>query len=129
MIALLRCAATPPPPVATQTRTFTGLACELLYWRCCVVLNAHVLCSHAHANGHPDCNCHANPDSYVPRVYVCVCLSRCMPLLDAPTALAACCGFDLCHKYILYLYLYLCLPACLRVCVCLCVCVSVCVSV
>jgi hypothetical protein len=27
--------------------------------------------------------------------------------LDAPTALAACCGFDLCHKYILYLYLYL----------------------
>ncbi len=25
-------------------------------------------------------------------------------LLDAPTALAACCGFDLCHKYILYLY-------------------------
>jgi hypothetical protein len=28
-------------------------------------------------------------------------------LLDAPTALAACCGFDLCHKYILYLYLYL----------------------
>jgi hypothetical protein len=27
-------------------------------------------------------------------------------LLDAPTALAACCGFDLCHKYILYLYLY-----------------------
>jgi hypothetical protein len=28
-------------------------------------------------------------------------------LLDAPTALAACCGFDLCHKYILYLYLHL----------------------
>jgi hypothetical protein len=28
-------------------------------------------------------------------------------MLDAPTALAACCGFDLCHKYILYLYLYL----------------------
>jgi hypothetical protein len=28
-------------------------------------------------------------------------------LLDAPTALTACCGFDLCHKYILYLYLYL----------------------
>ena len=28
-------------------------------------------------------------------------------LSDAPTALAACCGFDLCHKYILYLYLYL----------------------
>ena len=27
-------------------------------------------------------------------------------LLDAPTALAACCEFDLCHKYILYLYLY-----------------------
>jgi SpoVK/Ycf46/Vps4 family AAA+-type ATPase len=25
----------------------------------------------------------------------------------SPTALAACCGFDLCHKYILYLYLYL----------------------
>ena len=23
-------------------------------------------------------------------------------------ALAACCGFDLCHKYILYLYLYVC---------------------
>ncbi len=23
--------------------------------------------------------------------------------LDAPSALAACCGFDLCHKYILYL--------------------------
>ena len=28
-------------------------------------------------------------------------------LLDAPTALAACSGFDLCYKYILYLYLYL----------------------
>jgi hypothetical protein len=28
----------------------------------------------------------------------------------APTALAACCGFDLCHKYILYLYLYLYFP-------------------
>jgi hypothetical protein len=28
-------------------------------------------------------------------------------LLDAPTALAACCGFDLCHNYILFLYLYL----------------------
>jgi hypothetical protein len=28
-------------------------------------------------------------------------------LLDAPTELAACCGFDLCHKYVLYLYLYL----------------------
>ena len=27
-------------------------------------------------------------------------------LLDAPTVLAACCGFDLCRKYILYLYLY-----------------------
>ena len=27
-------------------------------------------------------------------------------LIDASTALAACCGFDLCHKYILYLYLY-----------------------
>ena len=27
-------------------------------------------------------------------------------LFDAPTALAACCGFDLCHKYVLYLYLY-----------------------
>jgi hypothetical protein len=28
-------------------------------------------------------------------------------LLDAPTALAACCGFDQCHKYIcLHLYLY-----------------------
>ena len=27
-------------------------------------------------------------------------------LLDAPTALAACCGFDLCHNCILYLYLY-----------------------
>jgi hypothetical protein len=25
-------------------------------------------------------------------------------LLDAPTALAACCGFDRCHEYILYLY-------------------------
>jgi hypothetical protein len=24
-----------------------------------------------------------------------------------PTALAACSGFDLCHKYILYLHLYL----------------------
>ena len=31
----------------------------------------------------------------------------CCDLLDASTALAACCGFDLCHKYILYLYLYL----------------------
>ena len=28
-------------------------------------------------------------------------------LLDASTALAACFGLDLCHKYILYLYLYL----------------------
>jgi hypothetical protein len=28
-------------------------------------------------------------------------------LLDAPTALAACFGFDLCHMYILYLFLYL----------------------
>ena len=27
-------------------------------------------------------------------------------LLDAPTVLAACCGFDLCHMYIFYLYLY-----------------------
>ena len=27
-------------------------------------------------------------------------------LLDAHTALAACCGFDQCHKYILYLYVY-----------------------
>ena len=27
-------------------------------------------------------------------------------LLDAPTALAACCGFDLCHKYIWYWYWY-----------------------
>jgi hypothetical protein len=35
-------------------------------------------------------------------------------LLDAPTALAACCGFDLCHKYILYLYLYLYLDATTR---------------
>jgi hypothetical protein len=32
---------------------------------------------------------------------------RSADLLDAPSALAACCGFDLCHKYILYLYLYL----------------------
>ncbi len=30
--------------------------------------------------------------------------ARLRDLLDAPTALAACCGFDLCHKYILYLY-------------------------
>ena len=29
------------------------------------------------------------------------------PLHDAAAALAACCGFALCHKYILYLYLYL----------------------
>ena len=28
-------------------------------------------------------------------------------LLDAPTELAACCGFDLRHKYTLYLNLYL----------------------
>ena len=27
-------------------------------------------------------------------------------LLDAPTALAACCGIDLCHTYVLCLYLY-----------------------
>ncbi len=40
--------------------------------------------------------------SAVPRVPRCVICSK-----DAPTALAACCGFDLCHKYILYLYLYL----------------------
>ena len=43
-------------------------------------------------------------------------------LLEAPTALTACCGFDLRHKYILYLYLYLYLF------VCLCVCVQLCVS-
>ncbi len=41
-------------------------------------------------------------------------------LLDAPTALAACCGFDLCHKYILYLYLYL------YFCICICICISPC---
>jgi hypothetical protein len=35
-------------------------------------------------------------------------------LLDAPTALAACCGFDLCHKYILYLYCICILPHHLR---------------
>ena len=29
---------------------------------------------------------------------------RSITLLDAPTALAACCGFDLCHKHIWYLY-------------------------
>jgi hypothetical protein len=43
-------------------------------------------------------------------VYVLHVLASSAPLrdlLDAPTALAACCGFDLCHKYILYLYLYL----------------------
>ena len=28
-------------------------------------------------------------------------------LLDAPTALAACCGFDLWYKYILYLHLHI----------------------
>ena len=58
-------------------------------------------------------------------------------LLDAPPALAACCGFDLCHKYILYLYLYLnvcvcvclCVFACLCVCVCACACVCFCVCV
>ena len=32
----------------------------------------------------------------------------------APTALAACCGFDLCHTYIWYLYLYL--ASCARRC-------------
>ena len=37
---------------------------------------------------------------------LCCCVKE-RALLDAPTALAACCGFDLCHKYILYLYLYL----------------------
>ena len=40
----------------------------------------------------------------------CICLALsiyCPHLLEATTALAACCGFDLCHKYILYLYLYL----------------------
>jgi hypothetical protein len=56
-----------------------------------------------------------------------------------PTALAACCGFDLCHQYILFLYLCICiciyrhLPVtraesngyCVFVCVC--VCVYVCV--
>ncbi len=35
-------------------------------------------------------------------------------LLDAPTALAACCGFGLCHKYILYLYLCTRAPSCRR---------------
>jgi hypothetical protein len=40
------------------------------------------------------------------------CCAPLRDLLDAPTALAACCGFDLCHKYILYLYLYLYLEKC-----------------
>jgi hypothetical protein len=39
-------------------------------------------------------------------------------LLDAPTALAACCGFDLCHQYILYLFVFAHHHACL---VCLCI--------
>ena len=30
------------------------------------------------------------------------CCAICNHLLDAPTALAACCGFDLCYKYIWY---------------------------
>jgi hypothetical protein len=38
---------------------------------------------------------------------------------------AACCGFDLCHKYILYLYLYLYLYA---IFVCSTVCNAVCMA-
>jgi hypothetical protein len=41
---------------------------------------------------------------------------RLRDLLDAPTALAACCGFDLCHKDILYLYLYFCRAVVVRAC-------------
>jgi hypothetical protein len=44
------------------------------------------------------------------RLHVRSCRASSAPLrdrLEAPTALAACCGFDLCHKYTLYLYLYL----------------------
>ena len=33
-------------------------------------------------------------------------LQQALAVSIVPTALAACCGFDLCHKYILYLYLY-----------------------
>ena len=45
--------------------------------------------------------------------YFCICVvpgassALLRDLLDAPTAPAACCGSDLCHKYILYLCLYL----------------------
>ena len=58
--------------------------------------------------------------AYVPVFIVCICVfvwlgSQCLAssaplrnLLDAPTALAACCVFDLCHEYILYLYFRLC---------------------
>ena len=35
-------------------------------------------------------------------------------LLDAPTVLAACCGFDLCHKYVLYSYLHVHAPTYFR---------------
>ena len=46
----------------------------------------------------------------------CVRACVCVRAVDTPTALAACCGFDLCHKYILYLCLYLCVRACVHVC-------------
>jgi hypothetical protein len=59
---------------------------------------------------------------YIPAPTVCVCARTHKPqqnctascaLLDAPTALAACCGFDLCHKYILCLCFF-CVCACAR---------------
>jgi hypothetical protein len=66
----------------------------------------------------PPCACGGGPRGRAPPQtrrrtrHTCASAPRCASgrardLLDAPTALAACCGFDLCHKYILYLYLYL----------------------
>jgi hypothetical protein len=49
--------------------------------------------------------CHANLHRHLSRTTLSsTCRASSAPLrdlLDAPTALAACCGFDLCHKYIL----------------------------
>jgi hypothetical protein len=50
---------------------------------------------------------HRGPHKTARYFYVTAVDAKLYNLLDAPTALAACCGFDLCHKYILYLYLYL----------------------
>ena len=60
---------------------------------------------------HVDAQTGANAGAYLCsclRVYAGVCVSVCLcGLLDAPTALAACCGFDLCYKYIFGIWYFL----------------------